>query len=331
MISEGCEQCAIGGKLVLFVHGFCDRRDCFYCPLGENRKNVDTVFANERPVERDEDVLEEARKMDAIGSSITGGEPLESMDRTTHYIRLLKDEFGEDHHIHLYTGITGDRETMRDLAEAGLDEIRFHPPIGLWGNLHGTDWEDILHVAREEGLTPAFEIPGIEAEPEFLEFIEEGAAEFVNVNEFELSQGNYRRMHDQGYTRRENHMSAVDGKDEGDLAELVAHPKVYFCTSTFKDAAQHRNRLRRTAENVRRPFEEQTDDGTLVYGVTDVDPSRLEELGVPEEFYEVTEKRIEMAWWLLDEMVEEGDVESGAVIEQYPTWDGQVVERTPLG
>ncbi len=330
MISRGCEQCALGGKLVLFVHGYCDQRDCFYCPLGENRKNVDQVYANERPVETDADVLEEAHKMDAMGSSITGGEPLESMDRTIHYISLLKDEFGEDHHIHLYTGITGDRETMQELAAAGLDEIRFHPPLGLWGHLHGTDWEDILYIAREEGLTPAFEIPGVEAEPEFLEFIEEGAADFVNVNEFELSQGNYRRMHDHGYDRRENHMSAVAGKHETDLSELVSHPKVYFCTSTFKDAAQHRNRLKRTAPNVKRPFDEQTDDGTLVYGVTEAPVERLAELGVPESYYEVTDERIEMAWWLLEEMIEEGDLDSGAVVEQYPTYDGQVVEKTPL-
>ena len=330
MHSRGCEQCALGGKLVLFVHGFCDQRDCFYCPLGENRKNVDQVYANERPVETDEDVLEEARKMDAMGSSITGGEPLESMERTTHYISLLKDEFGEDHHVHLYTGITGDRERMAALAEAGLDEIRFHPPLGLWGRLHGTEWEDILYVAREEGLTPAFEIPGIEAEPEFIEFIEEGAVDFVNVNEFEMSQGNYRRMHDHGYDRRPDHMAAVDGKEETDLEELASHPKVYFCTSTFKDAAQHRNRLRRTAPNVRREFEEVTDDGTLVYGQTDADEATFEALGVPEEYYETTEDGIELAWWLLEEMVEDGDLEDGAVIEQYPTYDEPIVERTPL-
>ncbi len=50
---------------------------------------------------------------------------------------------------------------MRRLSEAGLDEIRFHPPYEQWGDLHGTEWEEILHIAREEGLTPAFEIPGI--------------------------------------------------------------------------------------------------------------------------------------------------------------------------
>ena len=153
MISKGCEQCAVGGKMVLFVYGYCDQRDCFYCPLGENRKNVSQVYANERPVESDADVIEEAKRMDALGSSITGGEPQEALERTCHYLELLKEEFGEDHHTHLYTGITGGRENMRRLAKAGLDEIRFHPPYEQWGELHGTEWEEILYIAREEGLT----------------------------------------------------------------------------------------------------------------------------------------------------------------------------------
>ncbi len=155
---------------------------------------------------------------------------------------------------------------MRRLAEAGLDEIRFHPPLELWGDMHGTEWEDILYIAREEGLTPAFEIPGIRAEPEFLDFLDEGAAEFCNINEFEMSDGNYRRMQEKGYELQDGHMSAVDGSKEAILDEMGDHERVYFCTSVFKDAAQHRNRLKRMARNLRRPFDDVTDDGTLVYG-----------------------------------------------------------------
>ncbi|MEY7848989.1 radical SAM protein [Natrarchaeobius sp. A-rgal3] len=330
MISRGCEQCAKGGKMVLFVYGYCDQRDCFYCPLGENRKNVTDVYANERLVEDDEDVLTEARRMDALGTSITGGEPQEALDRTCHYLELLTEEFGEDHHTHLYTGITGGRENMRRLSEAGLDEIRFHPPLEQWGELHGTEWEDILYVAREEGLTPAFEIPGIRAEAEFLEFLDEGAAEFCNVNEFEMSQGNYRRMQEKGFELKEDHMSAVDGTREEILDVMGDHERVYFCTSVFKDAAQHRRRLKRMARNVRREFDDVTDDGTLVYGKTHADPDRFVELGVPEEFYTVKTSHVEVAWWLLEEMIEEGDLEDGEIVEQYPSYDGQVVERTPL-
>ena len=329
MISRGCEQCAKGGKLVLFVNGYCDERDCFYCPLGERRKNVDTVFANERPVSTDEDVLAEARLMDALGTAVTGGEPQEVLERTCHYIELLTDEFGPDHHVHLYTGITGDRDTMRALADAGLDEIRFHPPLERWGELHGTEWEEILYVAREEGLTPAFEIPGIRAEPEFLEFLEEGAAAFCNINQFEMSDGNAARMRERGYELAEGHMSAIEGSTEI-LKSMGDHEKVYFCTSVFKDAAQHRSRLKRMANAVRREFDEITDDGTIVYGKTPVQPAQLESLGVPEEFYTVKPDHVELAWWLLEEMVEAGDLPRGEIVEQYPTYDRTVVERTPL-
>ena len=329
MISEGCEQCAKGGKMVLFVYGYCDQRDCFYCPLGENRKNVTDVYANERAVECDQDIIDEAHRMDALGSSITGGEPQEVLERTCRYIDLLKDEFGPEHHTHLYTGITGGRENMRRLAAAGLDEIRFHPPFELWGDLHGTEWEEILHIAREEGLTPAFEIPGIRAEEEFLEFIDEGAAEFCNINEFEMSQGNFRRMQEEGYELKEGHMSAVEGSHKI-LDVMGDHPKVYFCTSVFKDAAQHRNRLKRMAHNICRPFDEVTDDGTLVYGKTWAPPERFEELGVPVEFYTTKNGHVELAWWLLEEMLADGDLEEGEIVEQYPTVEGTVVERTPL-
>jgi pyruvate formate-lyase activating enzyme-like uncharacterized protein len=329
MISEGCEQCAKGGKMVLFVYGYCDQRDCFYCPLGDNRKNVNQVYANERPVEDDADIITEAKRMDALGTSITGGEPQEVLDRTCRYLKLLKDEFGEDHHTHLYTGITGGRENMRRLSEAGLDEIRFHPPFEQWGDLHGTEWEEILYIAREEGLTPAFEIPGIRAETEFLDFLDEGAADFCNINEFEMSDGNYRRMQEQGFELKEDHMSAVEGSHDI-LDTMGDHEKVYFCTSVFKDAAQHRSRLKRMARNIQRSFDEITEDGTIVYGKTTASEQRFDELGVPEEFYTVKSNHIEVAWWLLEEMINDGDLQTGEIVEQYPTYDGTVVERTPL-
>ncbi len=329
MLSKGCEQCAKGGKMVLFVYGYCDQRDCFYCPLGENRKNVTDVYANERLVEEDSDIIEEAHRMDALGTSITGGEPQEALDKTCRYLSLLKDEFGLDHHTHLYTGITGGRENMRRLSEAGLDEIRFHPPFEQWGDLHDTEWEDILYIAREEGLTPAFEIPGIRAEEEFLDFLDEGAADFCNINEFEMSDGNYERMQQEGFERREGHMSAVEGS-HGVLETMADHEKVYFCTSVFKDAAQHRNRLKRMARVIRREFDEVTDDGTLVYGKAWESSETLAELGVPAEFYTEKSDHVELAWWLLEEMIDEGDVGKGEIIEQYPTADGTVVERTPL-
>jgi pyruvate formate-lyase activating enzyme-like uncharacterized protein len=53
------------------------------------------------------------------------------------WIRLLKQEFGSDFHIHLYTPLNlVTAERLQQLHEAGLDEIRFHP------NLEDDRWWD---------------------------------------------------------------------------------------------------------------------------------------------------------------------------------------------
>ncbi|MCL2863253.1 MAG: hypothetical protein FWE54_04085 [Methanimicrococcus sp.] len=139
-LTDGCLRCREGSKMVLFVTGLCDK-DCFFCPLSVNRKNADVIFANERPVYSDADVLSEARLMTAKGTGITGGEPLLEFAKVIHYISLLKSEFGKEHHIHMYTSEAPDENQIRDLAQAGLDEIRFHPPYEMWGRLNESPYQ----------------------------------------------------------------------------------------------------------------------------------------------------------------------------------------------
>lgn len=124
--TKGCFYCKKGTKMVLFVTGLCLNK-CFYCPLSYDRKNKDIIFANEQLISKDQEIISVAQEMNALGTGITGGEPLLKINRVIRYIKLLKSQFSSQHHIHLYTSIPVSMNILDLLWRAGLDEIRFHP------------------------------------------------------------------------------------------------------------------------------------------------------------------------------------------------------------
>ncbi len=126
-LSRGCRLCRKGSKMVLLVTGKCGQT-CYYCPLSEAKKGRDVVYANERPVQEDGEVIEEALSIGARGTGVTGGDPLAVMDRTVHYITLLKERFrGRAPHAPLHpprwTGSTSGSRT-RDWTSSGCT-LRF--------------------------------------------------------------------------------------------------------------------------------------------------------------------------------------------------------------
>lgn len=327
MHSKGCQLCQIGAKMVLFVTGECYRK-CFYCPISDSRRHTDDVFANEKLVKSDEDVLHEAYLMDALGTGITGGEPLLKLKRVTHYITLLKNEFGVDHHIHLYTSSAPDDHTLAKLQEAGLDEIRFHPPINLWDEFGGSRYHKALKKAKSLGLDIGVEIPAIKYVPEILKVLERVGG-FLNLNELEFSETNYDEMTKMGFIPSEENHAAIGSKQLEEYADGHEVP-VYFCSSSSKDSIQLRERFKRKAQRVARPFEELTNDGTLVYGVIRgvVDRNLLNELESDE--FEIVDGTIETSWWKAEELKHThlSSKHTVIIIEKYP--EGSIVESTPL-
>src|SRR5206468_10610631 len=129
---------------------------CFISPVSNEKMYMNFSFADEKRDLRDEDVLEEARTIRATGAGNTGGDPLDAVERTCRYIRLMKEEFGPDFHTHLYTMST-DEDKIRALADAGLDEIRFHVPPGLWSRAAASAFVPASRLARSLGLTVGIE------------------------------------------------------------------------------------------------------------------------------------------------------------------------------
>ena len=346
-LSPACTQCAEGRKMVLFVTGLCRFR-CFYCPVSPLRNQLDVVYANERRVSCDEEVIAEARAIGAAGTGITGGDPLGVVDRVEHYVRLLKREFGPSHNIHLYTH-KPNPEKLRRLADAGLDEFRLHIPHYLWGPLSGEGgaYRAVLEQAPSWGIRRGVEIPVLpEKEAELrrlLRALDRIGLDFVNLNELEFSETNHAKMRERGYRHDPQNGWGVRGSRaaaERIVRELRLSMPVHYCSSRFKDGVQLRQRLLRRAERTAPPYAVRTPDGTVVLGVIEPRPgadlarwsgrvarrlgSRPDQLRV-----DPVRRRVELDPEALRRVAD--DLPWPAFeVEEYPTADALEVEREPL-
>jgi len=354
-LPTGCALCEAGAKMVLFVTGVCHYK-CFYCPISGEKRMSRHSWANERKLDwSDEEaafaaMLDEARSLNAKGTGITGGDPLYDPERTVAAIRRLKEAFGPKHHVHLYTQIPFDPKWLRAMQEAGLDELRFHPPDETWEE--PDKWPQYTRIwleakrMEDEGLWDVgFEIPCIPGSQEqmwsLVRWLDAHRFKFLNANEMEFSETNYEAMLARGYRIKDTETSrALDSEEVA--REVMARASaqglgiaLHFCSSPFKDRIQLRQRLARQAERTAKPFEVATEDGTLVVGVIECDDPRemIDEIraafDVAPDLLEARDGRVLVAPWLLEQFAEE--VPTPAYFsERYPTATELEVERVPL-
>lgn len=269
----GCELCVEGRKLVLFITGACPQR-CFYCPVSEDKFGSDVVYANEWQIKNPNnpiEMFEEAKLTGAKGAGITGGDPLARLKRTCEYIKLLKEKYGKDFHIHLYTPLAlVTQRTLKKLFDAGLDEIRFHPDLNsdkLWSR---------LLLAKKFDWTVGIEvpcIPGYEQKIKKLIDYSKDIIDFINLNELERSDTTieHYKLDQMGFKQRSDSTYGIKGSREAGF-ELIKYCRkinlpVHFCTGKLKDSVQVGNRLKLRAKNVALPYDKITQEGLLLRGV----------------------------------------------------------------
>lgn len=349
-LSPGCKLCAKGAKMVLLVTGLCPA-SCFYCPLSEKKRGKDVIYADEWKLESEEEeskILKECELIDAEGAGFTGGDPLVVWKRTKRYITLLKEIFGDKFHIHLYTSGLRNAEHIPDLLSAGLDEIRFHPMPIFWSDMEKSPLAKVIEKTVGEGIDVAIEIPsipGMEREiKSLIEWSNEKGVKWVNLNELEFSHTNADELIKRGFDVRDDISSAVKGSEETAKAvinEVLENLSIglHYCSSSFKDAVQLRNRIKRRAKNVAKEFDIVTDEGLLLKGVIDVCDKTfvnylVKRFNLPTNLirFDEEKRRIEIAPWVLEEIA--GDLKREGIdcylIEEYPTADRLEVERIPL-
>jgi len=338
-LAKGCEHCSEGSKMVLFITGRCEA-GCFYCPVSNEKIGLDVMFANEQRIRSLDEIIVEAELIGATGTGITGGDPLIEMDRTIEAIRMLKERFGPEHHIHLYTSMMDLEKAMR-LEEAGLDEIRFHPSPCMWSKMDGTCLKDIAGSLRIDVGVEVPALPDMYDELcHLVKYCKSIGIGFINLNELEFSEGNWHMMDDRGYEIEDELSSAVHGSRKVALKVMKGNKgaPIHFCSSSFKDGVQLRKRLIRRAERIAKEYEAITEDGTLLKGlIYSKDAGKLlvvlkDRHNVPNEMVHLDEgrDRIEIAPWILREIAK--DIEGKCyIVEEYPTADRMEVEREPLG
>lgn len=266
-LPKGCSYCVKGEKLVLFVTGVCPAH-CYFCPLSEQKKNKDVVFADEWKLKDENDTISlitEAKLINAKGAGITGGDPLARLQRTIRYIKLLKKVFGKKFHIHLYTPLNlVDEKRLTRLFQAGLDEIRFHP------NLTDEKFWSRIKIAKKFKWDIGIEIPVIpEMEKEIVKLIEfsKNHIDFLNLNELEYSDTNADELLKRNLHTEKGRYS-IKGSSRLAKKLLKKYEKgklnIHYCTIKLKDKVQLSTRIKRRAKNVKKAYDFADKEGMLI-------------------------------------------------------------------
>jgi len=276
----GCRLCFNGSKSVLFITGLCAER-CFYCPISSDRRFRDVVFINEVEVKGRNDLLCEVAASLSQGVGITGGEPLEVLDRVLWAIKSLKDVFGSKFHIHLYTsGYKLDMKTLSLLENAGLDEIRVH--ITSQRSLNA------LRIALNSSLDVVVENPVLPGESarllELIKELDSIGVKYVNLNELEVSDLNLQPFLLRGLKINPDGRSVAGSREVAmyiinQVRDLGMDISVHYCPAAYKDLHQYRMRLSRRARGTRRVFEDVV-DGLVRWLELELGSKLVEELWV---------------------------------------------------
>jgi pyruvate formate-lyase activating enzyme-like uncharacterized protein len=315
----------------------------------------DVIYADEWKLSSEEDtdiLLEEAKSIAAEGAGITGGDPLQVWNRTYQYIQLLKNEFGDLFHIHLYTSGLVNPSKIPDLHTAGLDEIRFHPPPSQWSNLQKSIVDKSISKAQETSMDIAIEIPAIptmETEiKQLINYANSKKIRWINLNELEFSEQNAQALIRQGYHVKNELSAAVLGSEEtamnilNEMKSKNLNVGLHYCSVSFKDGIQLRNRIIRRAHHTAKPYQHVTPEGTLLFGIIEHTIDKLVKLNhelhsthkIPDDMYLLNQElnRMEIAGWILEKLIPLLKKQGFHcfIIEEYPTADHLEIERIPL-
>ena len=177
---------------------------------------------------------------------------------------------------------------------------------------------------------------------------ENNGLQWINLNELEYSERNVEFLNNRNYMVKNDISAAVKGSQETAITvmNMVESENlnigVHYCSLSFKDGIQLKNRIKRRARNVAKEHEIISDEGTILKGVIYKPGTSLIKLlnllkvdyNIPAKFiFTDTEKnRIEIGFWILEKIAKDLTKKGYKcfIAEEYPTADRLEVERIPL-
>jgi hypothetical protein len=205
---------------------------------------------------------------------------------------------------------------------------------------------------NDSSLDVAIEIPVLpKKEKEIFSLIswaDRQGIQWVNLNELEFSERNCDDFRSRGYHVKNAISAAVKGSQQTAEKILTMSQKenlkigVHYCSVSFKDGVQLKNRIIRRANHIATPYDIITKDGTFIRGaIYPSDGSLTSLLSLLQKTYNVPSRllhldfekeRIELAAWMLEKIAPRLSKQGYHcfIVEEYPTADRLEVERTPI-
>ncbi|HEY5673110.1 MAG TPA: radical SAM protein [Malonomonas sp.] len=263
-LSPGCQQCVAGAWSCLFINAHCNA-SCFYCPTPQDRSEVPAT--NNLLFRHPAAYAAYLQRLGFSGASISGGEPLLTLNRTLAFLRAARTALGPEGHLWMYTnGILLTREIAAQLAAAGLDEIRF--------DIGATDYH-CKKIAAATGLIKVISVE-IPAVPESVNILQQVlptlpalGVSHLNLHQLRLTRHNFRHLTERNYTFLHGEKITVLDSELAALEILgfVARTRlnlpVNYCSFVFKHRHQQAAARRRAAQLDMRPLETVTEAGYL--------------------------------------------------------------------
>jgi uncharacterized protein len=263
-LSPGCRQCVEGSWSCLFVNGHCNL-SCFYCPSSQD--DVGEPTTNNLSFSSADHYLAYLQHFGFRGFSLSGGEPLLTLDRSLDYLLTAKKYFGDKIHSWIYTnGSLVTHDTLARLRDCGLDEIRFDI-----GALDYSLDKALLAVGRIPLVT--IEIPAVPEEKQrlknALKQMTDGGINFLNLHQLRLTNYNYRHFKQRPYTYLHGEKITVL-ESELTALELLKFAQdeqlelpINYCSFIYKNRYQKAAARARGAADMGKSYEQVTATGYL--------------------------------------------------------------------